>query len=191
MEPTRVGVSEPDTELAAALRQGDAQAVESLYDRYGRLAFGLAYRIMNDSAAAEDAVQDAFVRAWRNANTYDPARGSLRSWLLTIVRNQAIDRLRGWARRPIEGSLDASQPAPESADAFDAVSAQADRKEIRDGFAALPEAQRRTLELAYFGGLTHVEIALQMGVPLGTVKGRMRMGLDRLRSHLQAKGIEP
>lgn len=186
-----MGVSDPDTKLAAALHEGHAEAIESLYDRYGRLAFGLAYRIMNDTTAAEDVVQDAFLKAWRNARGYDPARGGIRSWLMTIVRNQAIDRLRGSARRFAETSLDDSDRETPASDAFDAVSADAERKEVRAGFAALPEAQRRTLELAYFGGLSHVEIAVQMGVPLGTVKGRMRMGLEKLRSYLEEKGIQP
>ena len=191
MEPTRVGGFERDTEFAAALKGGSAQALESLYDRYSRLAFGLAFRIMNDSGAAEDVVQEAFVNAWRNANAYDPGRGSLRSWLLTIVRNRAIDQLRGSRQRVTEAPLEGDERQAGSADVFDLVSAQAERREIRDGVAALPEAQRRTLELAYFGGLTHVEIALRMGVPLGTVKGRMRIGLERLRRYLEAKGIEP
>jgi RNA polymerase sigma-70 factor, ECF subfamily len=186
-----VGGLEADSELAAALRLGSAAALESLYDRYSRLAYGLAYRIMNDSAAAEDVVQEAFVNAWRNANAYDPGRGSLRSWLLAIVRNRAIDRLRGSRLRVAEAPLEGGEPEAESADVSDLVSAQAEGREIRDGVAALPEAQRRTLELAYFGGLTHVEIALRMGVPLGTVKGRMRIGLERLRRYLEARGIEP
>lgn len=191
MEPTRVGGFERDTDFAAALKRGSAQALESLYDRYSSLAFGLAFRIMNDSAAAEDVVQEAFVNAWRNAGAYDPGRGSLRSWLLTIVRNRAIDRLRGSRQRVAEAPLEGGERQAETADVSDLVSAQAERREIRDGVAALPEAQRRTLELAYFGGLTHVEIALRMGVPLGTVKGRMRIGLERLRRYLEARGIEP
>lgn len=177
--------------MAAQLQRGDAEGIESLYDRYGRLAFGLACRIINDTTGAEDVVQDAFLKAWRNARAYDPARGSLRSWLMTIVRNQAIDRLRGSAKRFAEASLDETEPQTAASDVFDTVSADSERKEVRDGFAALPEAQRRTLELAYFGGLSHVEIAVQMGVPLGTVKGRMRMGLEKLRSYLEEKGIQP
>lgn len=189
MDPTRVAVPLPDAELAAALQRGEPRAVEALYDRYGRLAFGLASRMITDKAAAEDVVQDAFISVWRNATSFDPARGSLRAWLLSIVHHRAIDRLRGSAGRQAEAPLDAIQRR--TPDAFAVESADDDRIEIRNALAALPEAQRQTLELAYFAGLTHVEIALRMGVPLGTVKGRMRMGLEKLRNHLQEKGIEP
>jgi RNA polymerase sigma-70 factor (ECF subfamily) len=188
MDPTRVAVTLPDSELAAALQRGEPRAVEALYDRYGRLAFGLASRMIMDRAAAEDVVQDAFISVWRNASTYDPSRGSLRGWLLSIVHHRAIDQLRGSAGRRSEAPLDAMERL--TPDAFAVESADADRIEIRNGLAALPEAQRLTLELAYFGGLTHVEIALRMGVPLGTVKGRMRMGLEKLRNYLQEKRIE-
>jgi RNA polymerase sigma-70 factor, ECF subfamily len=189
MDPTHVAVSVPDSELAAALQRGEPRAVEALYDRYSRLAFGLASRMITDRAAAEDVVQDAFLRVWRNANTYDPTRGSLRSWLLSIVHHRAIDQLRRSAGRQTDAPLDAMERL--TPEAFAVESTDADRIEIRNGLAALPEAQRQTLELAYFGGLTHVEIALKTGVPLGTVKGRMRMGLEKLRSHLQEKGIDP
>jgi RNA polymerase sigma-70 factor, ECF subfamily len=188
MDPTRVAVPLPDSELAAALQRGEPRAVEALYDRYGRLAFGLASRMITDRAAAEDVVQDAFLSVWRNANTFDPARGSLRSWLLSIVHHRAIDHLRGSAGRQTDAPLDVMERL--KPDAFAVEPADADRIEIRNGLAALPEAQRQTLELAYFGGLTHVEIALRMGVPLGTVKGRMRIGLEKLRDRLQEKRIE-
>jgi RNA polymerase sigma-70 factor, ECF subfamily len=189
MDPTRVAVPLPDSEIAAALQRGEPHAVEALYDRYGRLAFGLASRMITDRAAAEDVVQDAFISVWRNAKSFDPARGSLRSWLLSIVHHRAIDHLRGSAGRQVDAPLDVMQRL--KPDAFAVEPADADRIEIRNGLAALPEAQRQTLELAYFGGLTHVEIALRMGVPLGTVKGRMRIGLEKLRDRLQEKGIEP
>ena len=145
--------------------------------------------MITDKAAAEDVVQDAFLSVWRNATSFDPSRGSLRAWLLSIVHHRAIDQLRGSAGRHAEAPLDAIERR--TPDAFAVESADDDRIEIRNGLAALPEAQRQTLELAYFGGLTHVEIALRMGVPLGTVKGRMRMGLEKLRNHLQEKRIEP
>lgn len=189
METTRVGIPDPDTELAAQLRDGSSEAIAALYDRYGRLAFGLAYRIMNDNGAAEDVVQDAFLSAWRSARSYDPSKGGVRSWLLTIVRNRAIDRLRS-ATRTQETSLDAIERAA-AADATDMVSRDAEHQEVQRGFSTLPEPQRRTIALAYFGGLTHVEIAQRMGVPLGTVKGRMRMGLEKMRTYLQARGLGP
>src|SRR3989442_13342346 len=178
-----------DRRRAAQLKRGDSTAVESLYDRYGRLAYGLAFRILNDRSAAEDAVQDAFLAVWRNASGFDTSRGSLRNWLLSIVRNRAIDRLRGNVRIHREVQLDSAEHAAEVPDAWQMVAIDIERKQIRAGVAELPDAQRRTLELAYFGGYTHVEIASRMQVPLGTVKGRMRIGLEKMRSFLVARGV--
>lgn len=188
MESTQ-NVLDRDADLARDLQRGDPEAVEALYDRYGRMAFGLAYRIMKETSAAEDIVQEAFVSAWTNARGFDPSRGNLRGWLLTIVRNRAIDRLRSGRRTRQEAPLESANQIAGSGDTLEAVTLSAERKEIRDGVAALPDEQRRTLELGYFDGLTHVEIADRMGVPLGTVKGRMRLGLEKLRAHLQARGV--
>lgn len=175
--------------MAAQLQRGDAMGVEALYDKYGRLAFGLAFRILNDRTAAEDVVQEAFLGLWRNARSFDSSRGNLRGWLLSIVHNRAIDRLRGATRMRKESQIETVERLIEVPDAWEAVSAHLERRQIREGFAQLPDAQRQTLELAYFGGYTHQEIAGQMGVPLGTVKGRMRMGLEKMRSFLQARGV--
>ena len=175
--------------MAAQLQRGDAVGVEALYDKYGGLAFGLAFRILHDRAAAEDVVQEAFLGLWRNAGNFDAGRGNVRSWLLTIVHNRAIDRLRGTTRLRKEAQIESVERLIEVPDAWETVSTHLEQKQIRDGFAQLPEAQRKTLELAYFGGFTHLEIAGQMGVPLGTVKGRMRMGLEKMRSFLQARGV--
>jgi len=164
------------------------QAFESIYDLYAPLALGLATRMLSDRAAAEDVVQEAFVSMWRRADSYDPTRGSLRVWLLAIVRNRAIDRLRQAAKAQPLASPPAS-PSAEDRDALDAVVLDMERKELREAFRSLPQAQRETIELAYFGGLKHVEIAQRMRVPLGTVKGRMRIGLEKLRSFLQARGL--
>ncbi|TME82170.1 MAG: sigma-70 family RNA polymerase sigma factor [Chloroflexi bacterium] len=182
-------LEDQDHQMAAQLKRGDSTALESLYDRYGRLAYGLAFRILNDRSAAEDAVQDAFLAVWRNAGGFDTSRGSLRNWLLSIVRNRAIDRLRGNVRIHREVQLESAGRAAEVPDAWQAVAVDLERKQIREGFAELPDAQRRTLELAYFGGYTHVEIASRMQVPLGTVKGRMRIGLEKMRSFLVARGV--
>ncbi|TMB72558.1 MAG: sigma-70 family RNA polymerase sigma factor [Chloroflexi bacterium] len=178
-----------DSQMAAQLKRGESTAIESLYDRYGRLAFGLAFRILNERGAAEDVVQDAFVSVWRNAAGFDARRGSLRNWLLSIVRNRAIDRLRGSARVRSEIDLaDAGQRA-EVPDVWEAVALDLERKQIQEGFRELPDPQRQTLELAYFGGYTHVEIASRMQVPLGTVKSRMRIGLEKMRTFLTARGV--
>ena len=181
--------SDVDEQIAAQLKGGDAAAVGRLYDRYGRLAYSLALKILNDRGGAEDVVQDAFVSLWRGARSFDQSRGNLRAWLLTIVHNRAIDQVRGKARvRPV-ADLQALERTAQVPDAWEALALDLERKQIKEAFARLPEAQRRTLELAYFGGYTHAEIARRMDVPLGTVKGRMRMGLEKLRSFLQARGV--
>jgi RNA polymerase sigma-70 factor, ECF subfamily len=184
-----VGPKDADGEIAAQLRRGDAAAMARLYDQYGRLAYSLALRIVNDRAAAEDVVQDAFLGVWRAAGSYDMSRGTLRNWLLSVVHNRAIDRVRGTARIRREAQFEAIERSAEVPDAWEAISLELERQQIREAFARLPDAQRRTLELAYFGGYTHVEIARQMDVPLGTVKGRMRIGLEKMRSYLQARGV--
>lgn len=182
---------ESEREMAALLRRGEASAVEWLYDRYGRLAFGLAYHILKDASAAEDVVQEAFLSLWRNAPRFDDARGSLRAWLLSIVRNRAIDQLRGRTQAPAAGYGIVSDPESDITDAWQAVSLDLERKQVREALASLPPEQRQSLELAYFEGLSQSEIAGLMDVPLGTVKGRMRLGLEKLRSFLQARGLEP
>ncbi|HEV2012515.1 MAG TPA: sigma-70 family RNA polymerase sigma factor [Candidatus Dormibacteraeota bacterium] len=184
-----VGPKDVDGEIAAQLQRGDAAAIGRLYDQYGRQAYGLALRIVNDRGAAEDVVQDAFLRVWRAAGSYDTSRGTLRNWLLSVVHNRAIDRVRGTAKIRRETHLGAIERRAEVPDAWAALSLDLERKQIQEAFAQLPEAQRRTLELAYFGGYTHAEIARRMDVPLGTVKGRMRMGLEKMRSFLQARGV--
>lgn len=145
--------------------------------------------MLNDRAAAEDVVQEAFVAIWRNASSFDQARGSLRVWLLSIVRNRAIDRLRGAAKLRPPSNPEAVRQESEGADTVETVVLDLARQQLREAFSCLPEAQRQTIELAYFGGLTHAEIARQMRVPLGTVKGRMRIGLEKLRSFLEARGL--
>jgi len=184
------GAAESERELAAQLQRGDVGGVESLYDRYGRLAYSLAYRMLNDAAASEEVVQEAFLALWRNVSSFDATRGTLRAWLLTIVRNRAIDRLRGSRGQQPIASIEQLNRSTEVPDAWETVSLELERKQVREALAALPAEQRRTLELAYFGGLTQVEIARQMEVPLGTVKGRMRIGLEKVRSFLVARGVE-
>lgn len=177
--------------MAALLQRGEASAIEWLYDRYARLAFGLAYHILKDASAAEDAVQDAFLSVWRNALRFDAGRGSLRAWLLAIVRNRAIDQLRGRAAAaPALYGPDAA-PDAEFMDAWEAMSLELERKQVREALASLPPEQRQSLELAYFEGLSQSEIAGRLALPLGTVKGRIRLALEKVRSFLQARGLEP
>jgi RNA polymerase sigma-70 factor (ECF subfamily) len=175
----------PDDALLAALAARDLAALATLYDRYGRLAYALAYRILGEGEAAEDVVQDAFISAWRGAATYRPDRGNPRGWLLSIVHHRAVDVLRRKTTfRP--APLEAAEHRPAEEDTAAMAEANLEQRSVREALQTLPEAQRRTIELAYFGGYTHVELAALMGVPLGTVKGRMRIGLQKMRRALEA-----
>jgi RNA polymerase sigma-70 factor (ECF subfamily) len=175
-----------DAGLAERMRGGDREAVGELYDRYAPHAFAVAVRILGDQYAAEDVVHDAFVAVWQRMDRFDPERGTLRGWLLTVVRNRAIDRLRG--TRPSvpvdvadEQSLLRTGPNPTWELALESLS----RVEIRGVMATLPDAQREAIELAYFGGRTYREIAELTGVPEGTASGRLRLGLAKLRDGLR------
>jgi RNA polymerase sigma-70 factor (ECF subfamily) len=185
-------VGATDEELLAGLAAGHLEALDTLYDRYRALAYGLARRITNDDVLAEDVVQEAFLGAWRGAGRYAAGRGSVRTWLLSIVHHRAIDAVR--RRRPVS-DLPAEvegERVPETLtlpDAWGEVSARIDREVVAGALASLPENQRETIELAYFGGLTQQEIAERTGVPLGTVKGRVRLGLASMRRLLE--GREP
>ncbi len=170
-----------DHDLIAAVAGGDHPALLMLYDRHGRIAYGLAYRILGDAGAAEEAVQDAYLRVWRRAATFDASRGGVRSWLLTIVHHCAIDLVRRRAGAPpVVAGLDELVERQAVPDAWSEVSGRIERERVRTAVETLPREQRRAIELAFFDGLTHREIAERDGVPLGTVKGRMRLGLKRL-----------
>ena len=170
-----------DNELIAAVARGDHSALLALYDRHGRIAYGLAYRVLNDAGAAEEAVQDAFLRLWRRASTFDPAKGAGRGWLLTIVHRCAIDLLRRRAGAPpVVASLDDVAERSGVPDVWGDVVGRMESERVRTAVATLPGEQRRAIEMAFFDGLTHREIAERDGLPLGTVKGRLRLGLRRL-----------
>jgi RNA polymerase sigma-70 factor (ECF subfamily) len=170
-----------DETLLAALSD-DVGALDLLYERHAPAAMGLAMRMLPDREAAEDVVQEAFVALWRHARSYAPARGSVRTWLLGIVHHRAIDRLRG--RRPTEALPEEVRADPAETDVWSQAAQRLDREEIRRALAALPAEQREAIELAYFSGFTQAQIASALGVPLGTVKGRLRLGLARLRALL-------
>lgn len=189
------GLSEPpeatDEALLDAITAHDDRALAALYDRYGGLAFALAYRILGDRGAAEDVVQDAFLSVWRRAGSFQTGRGSVRTWLFSIVHHRAIDRLRGTAGRARQDApLDEVDRVVSAEDPWREVSTTLQREILKRGLATLPDAQRETIELAYFGGYTQNEIAQRMAVPLGTVKGRMRIGLQKLRGVLMGAGVE-
>jgi RNA polymerase sigma-70 factor, ECF subfamily len=168
--------------LMPALRERDTAALEQLYDLCGGRAFSLAYRILGDHGIAEDAVQDAFIDLWQHTDRLSPERGSLLSLLLTMVHHKSIDRLRkarGQTRLHIEIDITLIQEI--DSEARDVADVATDRSEVAKALAMLPGEQSRCVELAYFGGYTQVEIASIMNVPLGTVKSRMRLALERLR----------
>jgi RNA polymerase sigma-70 factor, ECF subfamily len=180
-----------DEELMPLIGDKDPQAFAVFYDRHGGVAFSLAYRIVGERAAAEDVTQEAFISVWRSGARYDRARGSVRAWMLGIVRNRAIDLLRSRAGRAPnldfdDDSILEQRPAGELTE--DEALRRETADEVRGAIGGLPGEQSRVIELAYFGGFSHSEIAEMLGVPLGTVKGRMRLGLEKIRSEL-AEGL--
>jgi RNA polymerase sigma-70 factor (ECF subfamily) len=145
----------------------------------------VALRILSDRGAAEDVVQEAFLAVWRRGFTFQTGRGSLRSWICTIVRNRAIDRLRGDRHRTrLDTPMEGESIEPLTTDPWAAVALELSGEEVRKALAELPAEQRQTIELAYYGGYSQSEIAAAMEVPLGTVKGRVRIALDKLRASL-------
>jgi RNA polymerase sigma-70 factor (ECF subfamily) len=181
-----------DEELVARLRERDTGAFAILYDRHGRMAFGLAYRMLGDPSAAEDVVQEAFLSLWRQASTFRPERSAVRTWLLSIVHHRAVDRLRRRGSGEVSGAVLDSLPerADESVDVEQEVGASLEASQIRQALDALPADQRRAIELAYFGGHSHSEIARMLDVPVGTVKGRLRLGLQKMRAFLDPAGLQ-
>ena len=179
-----------DGDLLRAVAAGDQAALLALYDRYARLAFALAYRVLGDGPSAEEVVQDAFLQVWRRAGAFDPGRGSnARAWLLTIVRHRAIDlRRRAASRSSRDVALEAVEPVLAGPDPWDEVLATLERDRVRAAVTDLPAEQRQAIELAYYEGLTQREIAERTGLPLGTVKGRLRLGLQKLAAALGVVG---
>lgn len=176
-----------DEELMGLVARNDAEAFEVILERHENAAFSLAYRICGTRSAAEDVAQEAFLALWRSGTRYDRTRGSVRTWALGIVHNRAVDSLRRSGaherRRVSDEGIEETLEAPERTEA-QAIE-HATSRELRRVLAELPDEQRRVIELAYFGGLTHVEIASMLDSPVGTIKGRMRLGLQKLRSQLQ------
>jgi RNA polymerase sigma-70 factor, ECF subfamily len=180
-----------DEELMPLVGRKDPEAFEVLYDRHGGAAYSLAYRIVGDRAAAEEVTQEAFISVWRSGARFDAARGSVRSWLLSVVRNRAIDFLRSRAGKAPKLDFD-DEAALEQRPAAERTEEEALRREtaveVRGALGKLPGEQSKVIELAYFGGFSHSEIAAILGLPMGTVKGRMRLGLEKIRGEL-AEGL--
>ena len=166
--------------------RGDAHAFEVIYERHCTVVFSLAYRICGVRAAAEEVAQEAFLAIWRSGARYDRTRGSVRTWLLGVVHNRAIDTLRRTTTH--ERRRVADEQAADRLEAPERTEAEAARREearsVRALVELLPVEQRRVIELAYFGGFTHEQIAQTVDVPLGTVKGRMRLALEKMRTSM-------
>jgi len=183
-----------DEDLMTLIERRDADAFAVLYERHGGAAYSLAHRIVGNPAHAEDVTQEAFLSLWRTGARFDAARGSVRSWTLGIVRNRAIDALRRASSQAPKLDLDddaalEGQPAGELTDSA-AIRRETARK-VRGALGELPSEQSEVIGLAYFGGFSHSEIAEMLGMPLGTVKGRMRLGLEKIRVSLaEGMGIE-
>src|ERR671919_2785763 len=175
-----------DEEMMQLIQAGNPRAFELLYDRHGGAAFSLAYRMVGNRVTAEDITQEAFLSIWRSRLRYDQARGSARPWVLGIVHNRAIDQLRrGTVHDRRRETLDGVEERFEASERTDVEAARREEAAgVRRALDTLPDDQRRTIELAYFGGFSHSEIAELLGEPIGTVKGRMRLGLEKLRRQL-------
>src|SRR2546427_13036920 len=181
----------PDAELAVVLAAGNQDALLELYDRYAGLAYAVAMRVLGDPARAEDAVQEAFLKIWTNASGFDARKGSLRTWLITAVRNRSIDHLRGRGaheRQELELQPELAEAAPRS-DPWREVSLSLERMAVREAVGSLPSEQRQTIPLAHFGAHSQREIADMTQGPGGTAKGRMRLALEKLSSYLQGRGL--
>jgi len=180
--PVINGGTTQDAQLLDRVRRGDEQAMATLYDRYSRVVYSVALRVLRDPASAEDVLQDVFLGVWRKPETFISARGSLGGWLAVVARNRAIDTLR--RKRPSEQVEDIQLASPFN------LADEAERNTLMQRARAillhLPLEQRKTLEMAYFDGLTHTEIAEITGDPLGTVKTRIRSALLSLRKELEA-----
>ena len=180
-----------DTDLIQRIVNRDATALRALYDRYGRQAFGLAYRVTGEATSAEEIVQDTFVAVWARAASFNESRSSnVRGWLLSIVHNRSIDyRRREVDRGPGRAPIESAEQELATPDAWGEVSASLEAEEVRAAMSELPAEQRRPIELSFFEGLSHAEIASRENESLGTVKSRIRLGLKKLSTTLQS-GLE-
>ena len=180
----------PDEALLALAAREDEEALAQLYDRYSRVAYGLAQRIVRDQALAEDAVQEAFLTVWRTAGSFRTDRAKPSTWILTLVHRRAVDVVRREERRraaPLDGT---EEPDDRGRAADEEIELTDRRRIVQEALRQLPDEQREALELAYYGGLTQSELAERLSVPLGTIKSRMFTGLRRLRDLLAEAGVD-
>lgn len=174
-------------ELLRRVAAGDETALTEMYDRASKLVYGLALRVLRDTGEAEEVMQEVFLQVWHRAAAHDPARGSATAWLVMLTRSRAIDRLRAGRRVREQASMEEMpgfDPASEAADPEEQAGVAQIGRKVREALAQLPAEQRRALELAYYEGLSHGEIAERLAAPLGTVKTRIRAGMMRLREQM-------
>ncbi len=180
-----------DEALLALASRGDEQSLGELYDRYGRVAYGLALRILRDRGLAEDAVQEAFLAVWRSAGGFLAEQGKASTWILTLVHRRAVDLVRREERRRAEPLDELAPPNLAGSEATDEEAwLRAQRRVVQEALRKLPPDQREAIELAYYGGFTQSELAKRLGQPLGTIKSRMFVGLKRLRELLAEAGLD-
>lgn len=178
-----------DEDLMSLMEGGDEEAFAALYDRHSRAAYSLAYKMTGEKQAAEDLAQDAFLKVWGSAGSFRAERGSVRTWVLSIVHNRGIDQLRSLAsRRRMQEKVEAEAPRSQPSEAFAESWRNSRGDKVRQTMSTLPE-QLEILELAYFSGYTHVEIAYMPDLPLGTVKGRMRLGLKKIKDLFDSRDV--
>jgi RNA polymerase sigma factor (sigma-70 family) len=175
-----------DEAVVALVARSDEEALAELYDRFGRVAYGMALRVLRDERLAEDAVQEGFLTAWRNADRFMPERAKASTWLLTLVHRRAVDLVRREERRRAEPLPDAAEAASGSAE--DDAWLRFERERVQAALRRLPDQQREAIELAYYGGFSQSELAERLGQPVGTIKSRMFTGLSRLRELLAEPG---
>jgi RNA polymerase sigma-70 factor, ECF subfamily len=182
-----------DKALMLRIRDDDSEAFSALYDRYARLALRVAHSVCHDASRAEEAVQEGFLSIWRGRARYRPDSGSVKGWMLAVVRHRAIDAVRHDAATRSPELVELTAPAPDtrSPSPPDAVIAQDEGEALRAFMARLPDIQSEVITLAFFGGLTHSEIAEQLSLPPGTVKGRMRLGMHKLRAAMDERASGP
>jgi RNA polymerase sigma-70 factor, ECF subfamily len=180
-----------DEDLMSVVPDGDARAFAVLYDRHSKVAYSLAYRMMGERQAAEDLVQEAFLKVWRAAGSYRVERASVRTWILSIVRNRGIDELRSTAsRRRTRDKVEAQTPTSQPSEAFGEARRNSQGEQVREALRGLPPEQLKVLELSYFSGYTQMEMAELLDLPLGTVKGRVRLGMKKIREYLGPREME-
>jgi RNA polymerase sigma-70 factor (ECF subfamily) len=177
------GCDESDEQLMLRVRERDAAAFADLYDRYARIAYSVALRLMREASAAEDVVQDAFISLWRLADRFDAGRGSVRTYILSIVHHRAVDILRSARmQRQADAEPETLESTPDTLNVEHAVLHRIEARKLRAAVGHLPEEQRTIVELAYFHGYAYPEIASMLGIPLGTVKSRLRLAVGKLRA---------